>query len=49
MFLWARNQALNTNPPAGSEHLSVNGSSWLWAVFAVFAACFVRYPIHYKK
>jgi len=30
------NDALNVNPPAGDQQLSVNGSDWLWAVTAVF-------------
>lgn len=37
------NDALNINPPVGSEVLSVHGSDWLWAVTAVFALSFVRY------
>lgn len=42
MFLLERsNQALNINPPAGQQHLSVGGSDWLWAVTAVFALAFV--------
>ncbi|KAF3766242.1 family A G protein-coupled receptor-like protein [Cryphonectria parasitica EP155] len=42
MFLQARvNDALNHNPPSGSEHLNVHGSDWLWAVTAVFALQFV--------
>ncbi|KIH91581.1 hypothetical protein SPBR_01941 [Sporothrix brasiliensis 5110] len=35
------NDALNINPPAGDEHLSVHGSDWLWAVFAVYLASFL--------
>lgn len=30
------NYALNTNPPAGSERLTVHGSDWLWAVAVIF-------------
>jgi len=29
-------QALNINPPAGDEHLTTNGSNWLYAVTAIF-------------
>jgi len=35
------NDALNANPPAGDEQLSVHGSDWLWAVMAVFTLCFL--------
>lgn len=35
------NDALNINPPAGQERLSVHGSDWLWAVTAVFILSFV--------
>ncbi|KAB5585935.1 heat shock protein 30 [Coniochaeta sp. 2T2.1] len=37
-FILARaNDALNVNPPpAGTNHLTVGGSDWLWAVTAVF-------------
>jgi len=36
IFQRAGNDALNVNPPAGVQHLSVHGSDWLWAVTAVF-------------
>lgn len=31
-----RNEALEINPPGGDQHLTTNGSDWLWAVTAVF-------------
>jgi bacteriorhodopsin len=36
MALLARNDALSTHPPAGDERLTTNGSSWLFAVTAIF-------------
>jgi bacteriorhodopsin len=41
MVVIPRNDALNVNPPAGDEQLSVDGSNWLWAVTAVYALSFV--------
>ncbi|OTB04296.1 hypothetical protein M426DRAFT_22918 [Hypoxylon sp. CI-4A] len=35
------NDALNINPPAGNEELSVNGSDWLWAVTAIYVVSFL--------
>lgn len=35
------NDALNINPPAGDEHLSVHGSDWLWAVTAIYTVSFL--------
>lgn len=35
------NGALDANPPAGSESLSVNGSDWLWAVTAIYVVSFL--------
>lgn len=35
------NGALNANPPAGNETLSVNGSDWLWAVTAIYVVSFL--------
>jgi bacteriorhodopsin len=35
------NEALNVNPPAGDQQLSVNGSNWLWAVCALFGVAFI--------
>jgi len=35
------NDALDVNPPAGSDALSVNGSDWLWAVTAVYILAFL--------
>ncbi|KAH9829173.1 heat shock protein 30 [Rhodofomes roseus] len=29
------NQAVNLNPPYAQEHLSTNGSDWLWTVFSI--------------
>ena len=40
-----KNDALNINPPAGQQQLSVNGSDWLWAVTAIFVISFVRYTL----
>ncbi|EPT01407.1 hypothetical protein FOMPIDRAFT_1048847 [Fomitopsis schrenkii] len=31
------NQATSVNPPNAQEHLSRNGSDWLWAVFSIMA------------
>jgi bacteriorhodopsin len=36
-----RNQVLDINPPAGEQHLSENGSDWLWAVCSLFGLAFV--------
>jgi len=36
LILARKNDALNVNPPAGDQQLSVGGSDWLWAVAAVF-------------
>ena len=38
-----RNDALQINPPAGAEQLSVEGSDWLWTVTAIYALLFVVY------
>jgi len=37
------NDALNANPPAGDQFLSVNGSDWLWAVTAVYVVTFIAF------
>ncbi|KAI0451545.1 heat shock protein 30 [Xylaria acuta] len=37
------NAALDVNPPAGSEALSVNGSDWLWAVTAIYVVSFLAF------
>ncbi|KAI1325600.1 heat shock protein 30 [Xylariaceae sp. FL0255] len=37
----ADNDALNTNPPAGSMELSVHGSDWLFAVTGLYAVAFL--------
>ncbi|KAI0531980.1 heat shock protein 30 [Xylaria digitata] len=37
------NAALDINPPAGSEELSVNGSDWLWAVTAIYTFSFISF------
>lgn len=34
----ARNTALDVNPPNADAHITVRGSDWLWAVFAVMLA-----------
>ena len=31
------NQATSVNPPNAEEHLSTNGSDWLWTVFSIMA------------
>jgi len=37
MEIYSRsNNALNTNPPVGANHLVTHGSDWLWAVMAVY-------------
>ncbi|KAH9928755.1 uncharacterized protein B0H18DRAFT_1117935 [Fomitopsis serialis] len=33
----AGNQAVSENPPYAQEHLSTNGSDWLWTVFSIMA------------
>jgi len=35
------NDALNLNPPVGVQHITVHGSDWFWAVFAVYALSLV--------
>jgi bacteriorhodopsin len=40
-----RNDALKVNPQAGESHLSEGGSSWLFAVTAVFGVSFLAYYI----
>jgi bacteriorhodopsin len=35
------NDALIINPPAGDEHLSLNGSKWLWAVTAIYVVSMI--------
>ncbi|KAI1753720.1 heat shock protein 30 [Xylaria castorea] len=37
------NAALDVNPPAGSEELSVHGSDWLWAVTAIYVVSFLGF------
>jgi bacteriorhodopsin len=37
------NDALNINPPSGTEELTVNGSNWLWAVTAIFTLSFLGF------
>ncbi|CAK7209270.1 hypothetical protein SCUCBS95973_000382 [Sporothrix curviconia] len=37
------NDALDINPPSGDEHLSVNGSDWLWAVTAIYIVSFLAF------
>lgn len=32
------NNVLDMNPPSANAHLTVQGSDWLWAVFAVMAS-----------
>ncbi|EPE08801.1 heat shock protein 30 [Ophiostoma piceae UAMH 11346] len=36
-----RNDALDINPPAGDQYLSVNGSDWLWTVTAIHICSFL--------
>ena len=33
----AGNQAIHVNPPNAQEHVSTNGSDWLWAAFSIQA------------
>jgi bacteriorhodopsin len=35
------NDALNTNPPAGDQFLTVNGSNWLYTVTAIYTVTFL--------
>lgn len=35
-ILFSRNDALETNPPAGDQYLTTNGSNWLYAVTAIY-------------
>ncbi|KAI1344096.1 heat shock protein 30 [Xylariaceae sp. FL0016] len=37
------NDALNVNPPAGNDALSVHGSDWLWAVTAIYIVSFLAF------
>ncbi|VUC27731.1 unnamed protein product [Clonostachys rosea] len=41
--LQTRNNALKVNPPGGKSHLSVDGSSWLFAVMSCFTVSFLTY------
>ncbi|RGP68018.1 plasma membrane yro2 [Fusarium longipes] len=41
--IFARNDALDTNPQAGDARLSDAGSDWLWAVTALFLVSFIVY------
>ncbi|KAH6622828.1 hypothetical protein F5144DRAFT_341367 [Chaetomium tenue] len=43
MALFPRNDALRTNPPAGNQQLSTNGSNWLFAVTAIFGFSLLGY------
>jgi bacteriorhodopsin len=43
-MIYGRNGALDTNPPAGDQYLSVNGSDWLYTVCAIFTVSFVSWP-----
>ncbi|GAP90084.2 putative heat shock protein 30 [Rosellinia necatrix] len=43
LLLSRTNAALDVNPPAGNEQLSVNGSDWLWAVTAIYAVSFLAF------
>jgi len=42
------NDALRTNPPAGDNYLTTNGSNWLWAVTAIFTLTFLAVALHSK-
>ncbi|KAI0025743.1 heat shock protein 30 [Xylariomycetidae sp. FL0641] len=42
-ILLNRNQAFQSNPPAGSDELSVNGSDWLWTVTAIYCVSFLAF------
>ncbi|KAL1875340.1 hypothetical protein VTK73DRAFT_10074 [Phialemonium thermophilum] len=41
--IFERNHALDTNPPAGHQHLSENGSDWLWTVTAIYGFSFLSF------
>ncbi|KAI0472304.1 heat shock protein 30 [Xylaria cf. heliscus] len=43
VLLGRENAALDINPPAGNEALSVNGSDWLWAVTAIYVVSFIAF------
>ncbi|KAJ8124001.1 hypothetical protein O1611_g9463 [Lasiodiplodia mahajangana] len=43
LILGRGNDALNINPPAGDESLSVHGSDWLWAVTAIYVVSFISF------
>lgn len=43
ILLHRENGALYTNPPSGSEQLTIGGSDWLWAVTAVYGLLFFLY------
>ncbi|KAF8453343.1 hypothetical protein BGX38DRAFT_1249754 [Terfezia claveryi] len=40
-LLAIRSRALNTNPPIANNNITSHGSSWLWAVTALFAVLFL--------
>lgn len=47
MFILPRtNKALEINPPAGDNFLTVNGSNWLWTVTAIFIVSFLGVYAH---
>ncbi|CAI6032024.1 hypothetical protein V2G26_002261 [Clonostachys chloroleuca] len=54
-FIYPRNDALKVNPPGGQSHLTEGGSSWLFAVTALFTVGFLVYfalsfrPFHGEK
>jgi len=39
--IYARNRALKTNPPIADNNITSHGSSWLWAVTALYALLFL--------
>ncbi|KAK7427554.1 hypothetical protein QQZ08_005997 [Neonectria magnoliae] len=45
VMIYARNKALDTNPPAGDSHLTRGGSDWLWAVTAIYTLSFLVYYV----
>jgi bacteriorhodopsin len=45
-ILDARNDALRTHPPAGTQHLSNGGSNWLYAVTAIFGVTLLALFAH---
>lgn len=43
-IIYLRNDALENNPPAGDQFLTVNGSNWLYTVTAIYGFSLVSRP-----